>query len=1319
MRWPFSILHLSDLHFGPHGRFAGQDMKELARRFHQAIEQARGELGWEEPVGLCIVTGDLAEAARPAEYAQALEFFKALTGAMGLARSRVLFTPGNHDVSWNLTRRVELEQNDEGFGEDELERRIQSVKFEHFEKRFLQPFQGCGEGGNPSRLPHVQSLGHGAFIHAFPEERLAVATLNSCERESHRRQGGFLSDTQAQALMDRWHTGEANGWLKIIAIHHNPVATVSENVRDWGEQLRAQAGAVGSEWFEHFAADLLGLEGREHLRAVAESCRVQLILHGHHHAHDIQSWPWRKKLRGNTLVLSSGSWGLQPGKLPSGLPNMMHLVRVDPAGGRVHSVLRVYEPRARPDGYVVPGQFVLDPVNPEGALLDLTLPPGFAREEEEPATSGAGKQQEFIQEYRTRLKRRYERWELSGIGAVQPGSAGKPIEASLDDMYLPLRLGRDFDIRKLDVGKVLEPEELLARKSPLVIRGGAGSGKTTWMRWTFRRLMELPEALPFMIELRKLARVWSETKAWGEERTLEAYLRQWVEESGAGGWKDALAGVLGAQEGPRPVLLVDGWDELGTLGEELREKLLGFLEAHPRVLAVVSSRPYGENRPSGSEGYEVLDLQPLSCEEMGVLTERFHRRVHGEDGTAARASARCFREALEGSPEAVALARSPLLLTMMLLISRDRPLPDKRHRLYEECIRGLLSARPEQREKEGVQLQREQWRPQDSEERLRAVAALAFRMQEEGYTKERAPIVGSWEELMALLPESWKREERSGFLSWLVGASGVMCEQTDGRLSFMHLSLQEYLAAHHLAASFEGNAQRLQLCRERMRDVNWWETLRLWAAIVGDRTPAHLAPVLSGLSRGEPAGYWLVGAILADGLAEESFEPWLQGLTSRFHTGEWSWAMMSARAWAASRQEPRRQAIAASLPRVMGELSWVAAIAARYWFGTARADVSPEEGEAFESLIRDACEGQGVGRAKVLAGSNPTWPVKPLELSLLRLVPTSRFMLSARLQVLLSVGASREEFFRAAHSILSVPREPERESLAWARELARSWASHWARDWARDWEGDLARYLARSGARRWAHDWARDWARGWARDWSRYWTRDLAREFARDWRRELAQDWARDLAQDWARDWARELAQLQTRSLAREWGLAEVPGWLEDFAMVEMASIGRSGTRVMIANSEGVSEPLYRLLQLACQASLNPQAETTALRLALAAYPQDGEPLWPALARHLARCSTARDRALLDELIRHPEKREPPLSWGLQYYVRGDLVLDEGEELTLDALCDQLGLPRLPYLEELPPELEVEEGTSGEAESSLAVPSFQRAGELPHFAARE
>jgi hypothetical protein len=114
------------------------------------------------------------------------------------------------------------------------------------------------------------------------------------------------------------------------------------------------------------------------------------------------------------------------------------------------------------------------------------------------------------------------------------------------------------------------------------------------------------------------------------------------------------------------------------------------------------------------------------------------------------------------------------------------------------------------------------------------------------------------------------------------------------------------------------------------------------------------------------------------------------------------------------------------------------------------------------------------------------------------------------------------------------------------------------------------------------------------------------------------------------------------------------------------------------------------LISEACRISLHPERDSGRLEELLDYSNEFLDPLWPALARHLARRSTPEDRALLIDLAQHPEKREPPLSWGLQFIVRGDVMLDDGSVVTLDELSDELGLPHLPYLEDMPNELEVE-----------------------------
>lgn len=1294
MIWPLTILHLSDLHFGPHGRFAGEDKNALAGRFHQAIEQAREELGWKEPVGLCIVTGDVAEAARPGEYEEARTFLEALIGRLGLARPRVIFAPGNHDISWHVTRRIELDRDEQGFSQAELERRIREEKFRNFDQ-FLARFYDTAR----TKLAGVQELGHGAFVHSFPEERMAVAVLNSCERESHLQQGGALSQEQAQALMSQWQQGEAAHWIKLVALHHNPVATVPMNVKSWVTYLEAQAGKLKPETIRHFAADAVGLEGGEHLRAVAEDCHVQLVLHGHHHAAAKEAWHWTKAT-GHTLVLSAGSWGLRPDKLPADQPNMMHLVRIDPASEKVQSVLRIFDPRARAEGHVQSGHFTVDPANAQGAPLRLSVPEGFRRRQAapNPISMEAGKVQDFIQEYRTRLKKRFERWDLRGVGAVQAGGAGKPIEATLDDMYLPLRLAEGFEPERVDAGRVEEPSTLIARQEPLVVRGSAGSGKTTWMRWTFRRLVEMPGAIPFMIELRRLAYVWASTEARGAGRTLDAYLRDVVAESGASGWEEALPQLFKSEIGPRPILLVDGWDELGELGEELRDKLIGFLEAHPRVLAVVSSRPYGSSRPSRSDGFEVLDLQPLSDEEIAEFTHQFHRRVYGEDAAPARESAQHFRRALRGSPEATSLARIPLLLTMMLLISRDRPLPDKRHLLYEECIRNLLSARPEQRELEGARLQQDQWRPADSAERWRALAAMAFQMQMTGYKTKRGQIVGTSRELGAVLPEGWKREERTGFLAWLVGAAGVMIDRADGTLSFAHLSFQEYLAAHHLAVAAEGEEARFKLCQERMEDLRWWETLRLWAAIVADRNPAHLSPVLRRLTHSGPAGFWLAGAVLADGPGGDVFAQWCEKLGSRFHIGEREWSDVSADAWSLSRQADRRSGIAQIWHEVRPQWSWLSSVLAHDWVHRSGMAVFGES--ALSEVIGQVQKGQGVGRTKVFWGSSPMWPTECMDLVFLRLFPTPRVSVSARLQSLLSLKGKRKEFLRAARFVLAgLNDESSREQ---AQLVASRWAQELVRELSEDFKEGYTRY--------WEQGWARRFARDVARDFANYWALNLkthargllvqggllvgnnewvfVRHMARFWASDRTRYWAPSLKEDLARSWARYFARNVPKELLWMWE-ADVIENADEWKAIEVASTGRAWTRAMVAHFVNAREPSHLLLQAACSVSLDPNSSRASLDKALSAYPGENDPLWPALARHLARCSNDEDRALLIDLAQHPEKREEPLASGLKYYVRGDLVFEDGGEMTLDALCDELGLPRLPYLEEMPPEIDV------------------------------
>ena len=143
-------------------------------------------------------------------------------------------------------------------------------------------------------------------------------------------------------------------------------------------------------------------------------------------------------------------------------------------------------------------------------------------------------------------------------------------------------------------------------------------------------------------------------------------------------------------------------------------------------------------------------------------------------------------------------------------------------------------------------------------------------------------------------------------------------------------------------------------------------------------------------------------------------------------------------------------------------------------------------------------------------------------------------------------------------------------------------------------------------------------------------------------------------------------------------------------AVLEVISVaGRAAPRSTLAYGIPSDAALPALFHSACRASLSPRDARLRKIAAAACRGFEGDALWPALARHVARISTPEERELLTDLARHPEKREPPLSWGLQYYVRGDLVFDDDSVVTLDELCAQANLPPLPLLEPMPDELDI------------------------------
>src|SRR6185295_4967135 len=180
---PILLLHLSDLHFGPHSRFQGEDPQGLADQFHRELRDAQKKLGLAQNIDLVMVTGDIAEAGWPEEFEGGKKFLGTLARQIDLPTERFAFVPGNHDVNWASCKRAEAELEERRqLTPESLRRYVDEVKL-RFYSDFLKGFYGVADLDEIS-----EPLGCGARLYRFADLPVAVAALNSCERESHRPQ---------------------------------------------------------------------------------------------------------------------------------------------------------------------------------------------------------------------------------------------------------------------------------------------------------------------------------------------------------------------------------------------------------------------------------------------------------------------------------------------------------------------------------------------------------------------------------------------------------------------------------------------------------------------------------------------------------------------------------------------------------------------------------------------------------------------------------------------------------------------------------------------------------------------------------------------------------------------------------------------------------------------------------------------------------------------------------------------------------------------------------------------------------------------------
>jgi len=346
----------------------------------------------------------------------------------------------------------------------------------------------------------------------------------------------------------------------------------------------------------------------------------------------------------------------------------------------------------------------------------------------------------------------------------------------------------------------IKPEELLKRRSPAVIAGAPGCGKTTLMRWLALQVCDDgSKRIPIFVELKGLSQKSFESADVRLESVLfdqaaESLKKPGATEASREQLREEFARRLKSGE---IVALLDGLDEVRGWEKpfsHLCDAINRFAEDHRDNLIIISSRPFAlrDRRFGNSQGAEEMEIAPFNRDQIALFLDHYY----GED------EGRKLLPKLM-SPDLRDLVSVPTLIgAIVRRIRQSGKVETDRLKLYEAIVADLAgkfdSAKNVSRFKQNDEAAA--MRRQDFLAQL-AFTRLFDETLDRGKNAERLAFTTDDIKLAA---QHFCREHRLNVdpyeLAAEVIATPLLAEMAEDVWKFSHLTLQEYLAARALAA---------------------------------------------------------------------------------------------------------------------------------------------------------------------------------------------------------------------------------------------------------------------------------------------------------------------------------------------------------------------------------------------------------------------------------------------------------------------------------------------------------------------------------------
>jgi NACHT conflict system protein/NACHT domain-containing protein len=458
-----------------------------------------------------------------------------------------------------------------------------------------------------------------------------------------------------------------------------------------------------------------------------------------------------------------------------------------------------------------------------------------------PATSlyapqGVDRDEAFRVEYLAKLAATLDRLELLGLpGNEQPTLALTVAYLSLNVSGQNKRKGRlqpenwvDMQTRN-NSREGVPVEAAIGHESRVLLRGDAGSGKTTMLHWLAVRaargklsgeLSDWNDCVPFVIRLR--------TFAEGDLPAPERFVVQctpMIAEVMPDSWVHRLL------KAGQAMLLVDGVDEVPSPRRRaVRTWLRDLLLTFPDVKVVVTARTAAaDSRWLAEEKFHAVTLEPMNPGNILEFVERWHHAAELSGADIGDAEHR-LRGQLE-RPHLRQLAASPLLCAMLcaLNLAHRSELPRNRMDLYAKALAMLLHLRDAERGISGLL--------GDTEKRV-LLRDLAWRLTLANKVEfPTSEALGHITRKLSGMPNA--DGDPKPIFEHLLERSGVLREPVPGRVDFVHRTFLEYLAADEAIQQHHVDT----LIAHAHQDT-WWETIVM---ACGHATTTQAGQLLTGI----------------------------------------------------------------------------------------------------------------------------------------------------------------------------------------------------------------------------------------------------------------------------------------------------------------------------------------------------------------------------------------------------------------------------------------------------------------------------------------